>query len=234
MFKKAALTAVISTAASPLFAQGFSGGDLSMEFTTPTENTSTSGSTYSGGLEYSINRSIAVAVTASRYSFGNSSAHANNATLHGVYHMNEDTSVGFFAGRDSVNSTDVDHYGFEVGTDLGSGNIGGYFGQALSSSDTINLLGADGSYDFTNQISLNGTLDHATDGSESYSKATVGVGYQMTNGPELFGNFGTVLVKSGSSTADANFLTLGARIDFGASRGTTFGSRGIFEAFPSF
>lgn len=234
MFKKAAIAAVISTVASPMFAQGFSGGDLSIEVTAPTENTSFSSTSYHAGLEYNINKNFAVAVTASRYGFGNSSAHANSATLHGIYHMNETTSYGFFAGRDSLNSIDVNHYGFELGTDLGRGNLGAYLGQAVSSGETVNILGVDGSYGFSNQFSLNGDLDQATNGSDSYSKASVGVSYEMNNGPEFFGDFGTVLVKSGGSSADANFITLGARIDFGASRGTTFGARGSFEAFPSF
>ncbi|MEY1555585.1 porin [Yoonia sp. R2331] len=226
----AAVLAVVST---PVAAQSLS-GQLGIEYSAPTDGTDFGGTTYSGGLEYSINRQFAVGVDVSGYKLDNIDTSLSSATLHGIYHISDSATAGVFFGRDWIEDANSDVYGIEGGTEFMGGTVGGYIGRADDGTDTVNLFGLDGAYGLSNGFSVIAEYDRASEGDVSLSQAAIGAQYDLSAGPSVYAKLGNVSGEAGGTSADQTFITIGAEVAFGANRGTTFDQRSLFEILPGF
>ena len=227
--------AVLAVMGSGAMAQGINGGSIGVEVTQPTDFDDFVGTNYFGAIEYGITRQFAVSADLSSYRFDSLNQDATSATLHGVYHLSDMASVGVFYGQDKREGEDrINIYGLEGGTEFMGGQVEAYVGMADNDADTM-ILGLDGTYAFNEAISFKGGAalqDSGDDGSDTM--ITLGAEYTISGGPSLYAELGNVTSDDGVSDSNDTFIGLGARINFGSARGTTFGQRSIFEAQPKF
>lgn len=226
--------ALLAAAAGSAQAQGFgfSGGEISAEalaFGGDIGKTA-----YSGALEFGITRNISVAVDLGFYGLQTLDLQADTATIHGIYQMSETVSLGAFYGQDTLEGDDAQVFGIEAGTELGAAAVEGYFAKLDGAGDNATLLGVSGTYGFTDSISALGSFNIADLGDSSSNRLALGGQYTIASGPDLWAEIGTLKVDDGVSTSDDMFVSIGARIEFGAARGTTFGRRSLFETASGF
>ncbi|MFT4699706.1 MAG: hypothetical protein ACI90E_000372 [Yoonia sp.] len=234
MFRKVALAAAIMAVTSPAAAQ-VTGGSLGIEYSAPTDGGDFGGTTYSGSLEYAFNRNFALSFDISGYRLDNISTNASSVTVHGIYNLDEMTSFGVFYGADSVDSADAQAlYGVEAGTEFGDADVEAFLGQLEGVSDDALVYGFDANYAFSNGFSATGSGGFTDVDDRSLSRIAIGGQYEIFGGPQFYAEIGNVSAKTGGVEADQTFVGLGARIAFGADRGTTFKQRSLFEILPGF
>lgn len=234
MIKTSAVAAVVLMVASPAVAQ-VTGGSLDIEYDFPTDGGDLGGTTYSGAIEYSITRDFAVSLDIAGYRLDNLDTDATSLTLHGVYHMDEMTSFGAFVGSDAIEDSDRETlFGLEAGTEFGAAEFESYLGALDGEGETVTLAGVDGKYDFGNGLSAIGSAGLASADDIDITRFAVGAEYEVVGGPQFYAEIGNVSAEADGIDADETFIGLGARVAFGAERGTTFGQRSLFEILPGF
>jgi len=237
----AAVLAVVGTGA---MAQGVTGGSIGVEVTQPTDFDDFVGTNYFGAIEYGINRQFAVSADLSSFRFDSVDQDASSATVHGIYHLSDTASLGVFIARDMLEDSEASNifgvedgtniYGIEGGTEFMGGQVEGYVGLADNEAETT-IFGIDGNYAFNEAISFKGGAAFMDSGDVgSASTISLGGEYQITGGPSLYAEVGSVSTERGVVDDSETFVGFGAKINFGAARGTTFGQRSAFEALPKF
>ncbi len=228
--------AVLAAAAGSVQAQGFgfSGGEISAEALAYSDGGDIGSTAYSGALEFSINRNISVAVDLGFYGLQTLDLQADTATIHGIYQLSDTVSLGAFYGRDQLEGSNATVIGIEGGTEFAGAAVEGYFAQLDGAGDNATLLGVSGEYGISDSISALGSFNIADLGDASSNRLAIGGQYAIASGPELWAEVGTMKIDDGSSASNDTFLSIGARIEFGAARGTTFGRRSLFETGTGF
>ena len=218
----------------PAIGQGVTGGTLGVELNAPTDFSDLGGTTYFGSLEYQVTPDISVAANVSSYRFDNLGSDASNATVHGIYKLDDETSVGLFFGQDFSETSDSDLYGIQGTTWLGGSQVEGYLGRVDGQTDEITILGFDGQYDIRSDFSVTGSAALGDYAAGSARTISIGASYTIADGPDLYAEIGNVSVaENGLSTSDT-FIGVGAQINFGGQKDTTFGRRSFFEILPQF
>ncbi|SEQ24631.1 hypothetical protein SAMN05428995_103347 [Loktanella sp. DSM 29012] len=225
----AALYAVASTTAS---AQGITGGQLGIEYNAPIDGSDFGGTTYSGGIEYGINRSYALSLNAAGYRPDNFDTDATNVTLHGTYHFDDFSSAGIFVSHDDLDDESITLVGIEGGTDIYGGDLTTYL--ARSNDDDVTVIGFAGEYAIRDAISVIGDLDYADLDGGSISQFGIGAAYDLNGGPTFYAKIGNARYDDGTIDESAGFVSIGVDVAFGAERGTTFDTRSIFDILPGF
>ncbi len=206
---------------SPAMAQEFSGGELGIEFNAFASDTDVNGTSYSGGVEFSFGREYAIAVTAENFGFGGDTS-TNNVTLHGIYHMNQRASLGLFY---SQNENNVEGYGFEGGTSFAGTDIGGYIGQKSFEGEDVVIVGLESRTPINDQITFFTDFDIVGDDEIAGSTSELGVSYLFDAGPEAYVQVGSASAFTEFGNESEAYIGVGAKISFGAARGTTFDTR---------
>ncbi|MFZ3584109.1 hypothetical protein ACOI1H_18375 [Loktanella sp. DJP18] len=235
MNHKAALAAaILAVASSSATAQGVTGGELGITYNAPTNGSDFGGTTYTGGLEYGFLQTFSVSANAAGYKFDNIDTTSNNVTLHGTYHLSSTASVGGFYARDDLDGTTADIFGAEGGTEFMGGDVGGYLGRVDDGTDTGTLLGFDGSYALRNGFSVIGEADVYNVDGDTLSQVSIGAEYELAVGPEFYAHIGRVTGDIDGSSDSVGFFGIGAKVAFGATRGTTFSNRSVLDVLPGF
>jgi hypothetical protein len=245
MIYKTILASALALAAgtSGASAQNFS-GNLGFNYAHPTDSEDLSVSEYFGGLEYAINRNFAIALDLSSYDIEDTDETIVSSTWHLIYHVNETASVGLFAGADviaddteyGVVGQSLSFAGFEAGSEFGDAEAEAYFGFSTTdgADEDFTMFGASGEYAIASGFSATGAADFINSDSYDQSKISVGVEYEISGGPEVYGKIGRRASDDDGDEGDSNFIEIGASVSFGANRGTTFNGRSFFESFPTF
>lgn len=235
LYKTAIAVTAMVAVGTMASAQEITGGSLGIEYSAPTDLNNFGQTVYFGSLEYGINRNMSVAADISGYNFEGLSTDTNSFTLHGIYHMSDSASVGAFFGQDRANSSTADIYGIEGGTEISGGTVEGYLGKIDGPGADATIFGADGSYALQNGFSIIGGLNHAEiDGGLSAGRVSAGAAYDMAGGPQFYAEVGRMNGDDGVTSQSETYIGIGARVSFGAARGTTFGRRSIYEIVPNF
>ena len=237
MTHTAALAAVLLAAASPLAAQGITGGQLGIEYDAPIDGSDLGGTTYHGGLEYAFNRAFTASVNVAGYRLDNIDTSAGNVTLHGTYALDSAASVGLFVSRDSLDDTDADAmlYGIEGGTEAYPGlTAGGYIGAVNGDDYDGTIVGIEGDYGLTPNVSLVGDADLITGDGVDIGQIALGASYAIASGPTFTAKIGQARIDDGTTDDSFAFISVGVDVAFGNQRGTTFDTRSIFDVLPGF
>ena len=225
MLIKTILTAVSLTALlTSAMAQGFSGGELTIDAYGFSDGGDSTVVNYSAALEYSINRNVSIAGDVSIYDLSILSDDVTNFTLHGIFHVNDQTSIGGFYGVDSLSGNGSAFGGFEAGYETGALGVEGYIA-IYDNDDDTSVFGLSGEYEISDTISATANIGLGDIGNVDYTRISAGAEYSFAQGPSVYAELGNV---TGGGT-DSGYIGLGANIEFGAARGTTFDRRGIFE-----
>jgi hypothetical protein len=91
--------------------------------------------------------------------------------------------------------------------------------------DDTSVFGLSGEYEISDTISATANIGLGDIGNVDYTRISAGAEYSFAQGPSVYAELGNV---TGGGT-DSGYIGLGANIEFGAARGTTFDRRGIFE-----
>lgn len=230
-------TAFLIVGASSGFAQGFSGGELGLEYQL-FDGLDTSITSYYGAGEFEVTPQYAVSADFSLFSAEDSDDTPTNITIHGMYKTSAGGSIGGFAGQDSLSDgSSLTIFGAEGAYDFGLGQIEGYFG-TTDSDDDFTFIGAAVDYDLGNGFGVVGELDILSFdlGAEvgSTTLASIGGTYTIPNGPVIFARLGNANLKLDESAtvtgeSDETYFAIGASIGFGPDNGVTFDPRSIFS-----
>lgn len=213
----AALAAVLASSSN---AQEFSGGEIGLEYNLNASETSNNNASYNAGVEFAFGREYAIGVTAQNLDINDASS---NLTLHGIYHLNPKATVGLFYSRDE---DEVQGYGIEGGTTLGRGEIGGYVGQRSLESEDVMIVGFESRTQVSDQITFFTDFDIVSDDRFGAATSELGMSYAFDQGPEAYVQVGRASVFGDDIENDSEtYIGVGARITFGAKRGSTFESR---------
>ncbi len=222
----AAIVAALSTSVS---AQQFAGGELTIDAYTYDESGFSSTVDYSVALEYATNRNIGFAFDLAHYDFSIVDNSITTFTVHSIYHLNDQASVGFIIGNDfGENSTGGTFYGFEGGFESNRLSGEGYFA-IYDNDENSSVLGLSGAYQITDSVSAIADLGIGDIADTDITRVSAGAEYDFSNGPTVYAEIGNVDLDETSSS----FIGIGASVQFGAARGTTFDRRGVSETlFP--
>ena len=233
---KYCLAAALVAATGAVQAQdlGFSGGEISAEAIAYSDGDDIGATAYGAAVEFGITRQISVAVDLGFYGLQDIDLQAETATLHGIYQLSDTVSVGAFYGLDRTDGDDASLYGIEGGTEFAGVAVEGFVGIVDGDGDDATLLGVSGEYGFTDSITALGSFNNVSLVDGSITRLALGGQYEIANGPELWVEVGTLNAEFGAVSDAETFVSLGARIEFGADRGTTFGHRSLFESSLGF
>ncbi len=227
---------VVVLLASPTFAQEITGGSLAVEGLGFSEGDNSTSVNYQGAIEYGINRNWSIAADVASYDHSLLSGDGGNLTLHLMYHLSEDATVGVFRSADAL---DIDgqafgegltgiEAGYEMGQFEGEGFVGFYDSEGDESLVSLSggtLFGASGGYAFNDSITATAKVGLLNSDVVEVTSFSAGAEYAFDVGPILYAELGKV----NTDNLDSTFVGLGAKINFGAERGTTFDIRSAFE-----
>jgi hypothetical protein len=238
---KFACISALTVAGSQAYAFEVTGGDLRLEYSAFTDDIlgeDLGKTALEGSVEVGFDRHIALQFDLGLQDFKFADESGNNLAVHVLHHMNEDTSVGLFVGRDKISSGEADYYGIEAGYEALNYEFEAYLSTgdvsepSLGSSD-VNILGVSGALDISENLKLTGAVHHAEfDGDVSASRFEVGLQYAASDHFALTASVGSAEEDSFGSSTSENFFAVGAEMTFGANRGATFGQRGLLRLIP--
>lgn len=212
-------TAALIAASTPVVAQQFTGGELGFEYNQLLDDGEVDGTNYYAGAEIGFTRDFSIGVNVANLDF---TGEDTRATLHGIYHLNDVSSVGLFvAGGDN----DTRSYGIEGGMELFGGDIGGYIGQISLDDEDALAIGLSSNTPIGANFSFFTDFDIVADEAVAVSTNEIGFEYTIAGGPDLFAQYGRIDLDTTAGDGSTDYIGVGARIEFGAGRGTTFEGR---------
>lgn len=212
-------TAALIAAASPVFAQEFTGGELGFEYNQLTDDGEIDGTNYYAGAEVAFSRDFSIGLNVANLDFVGEDT---RATLHGIYHLNDTSSVGLFVAGGDNDTTSV---GVEGGMELFGGDIGGYIGQISLDDESALAIGLSSNTPIGANFTFFTDFDIVADEQVAVSTNEIGIEYNIAGGPDLFAQYGRIDLDTTGGDGSTDYFGVGARIEFGAERGTTFEAR---------
>lgn len=227
-FIAAALAAALIS--HPVLAGEVTGGSIGIDYSAFTEDSygTIDKTSLSGSLEYGFDRNVAVQGDLALTKFGLSEFDANNVTLHGIYHIDEATSLGAFIGRDTVESEGLTFYGLEAGHEVGQFAGETYIAYGEESGVDGTIFGLSGLYKANDALGLGMSYDRLDIEDADAHRVALEAEYRMQS-VVLTAQLGQAEIED---TGSETFFGIGARMTFGAERGATFGKRGLIELLP--
>lgn len=231
-------TTAIALCTTNAMAQGFTGGSVGLSFSGFTDEDNSNGDTtkFDANAEFAVTGDISVAADLTTRSFDGTDDSVNGFTLHGIYAISPDVSLGVFATRETVEDNDVDTYGGEIAYVSGPIEAQGFLGTSDLNGEDSTLFGVAGSYGLGNGFSITSAYNRLDDNDDdvAFSKIEIGAEYAVGNGAEIYASLGNTQFDFFGSSSDADFFRVGATFNFGPEGGTTFDRRGFFDAFGLF
>lgn len=230
-------TAFVIAGTAGAFAQGFTGGSVGIEYSDFDELEGLAKTTFSGSAEFAITPQFSVAGSLSTYNYEDQpdDVELYNYTVHAIYNLNSDVSLGAFAGRDRLDfgggTQDVDNYGIEAAYVAGPVELQGYVGTGDAEGTDLTYFGISTDYGLGNGFSVLGAYDLVDVDDEGFRFSTIEFGgaYTFGSGPSVFAKVGQVTFETGGFSNDDNYFAIGATFGFGAKGGTTFKPVGYLE-----
>lgn len=238
-YKTAVCAAAISAFSTVSYAQQF-GGELGLSYAYPSEGGDLSITEYFGAAEYNFYQRFAIGADLTGYRIEDTDLTFASSTLHFIYHLNNFSSVGVFTGRDVIGDSDTDETrssninGVEAGAAYEQFEVEGYVAMVSGGDEEPMMFGVDGLYHINDQFSAFVEFDVANGDDFDASRLAIGGTYEIRNGPELYAQVGQRSAEAAGAEDESNFIELGAKIQFGTNRGTTFDGRSFFELIPNF
>ena len=218
-----------------LFAHGaqaaeVTGATLGIDYSAFTED---SGGTVdktalSGSIELGFDRNFGLQGDLSLGRLGFAEADFTSFALHGLYHASENASVGVFIGRDVIEGDGQTFYGAEAGFEQGQLAADIYVASFKDSDVSNQMLGIGAGYNANENITIGMSHDRLDIEGIDLSRTQLEAEYRLET-VTLSAQLGSADVDDlGSET----YFGIGAKLAFGAKRGTTFEQRGFLSVLP--
>ena len=152
-----------------------------------------------------------------------------NFGLHGIGHLNENTSLGAFIGQDRLEGESLNYFGFEVGHQAGAFGTEAYVTFAEESGVSGTVVGIKGEYSVSDTAMIGARFDNLNvEGFDASRFALTGEVVAMP-GLSLTSEVGQARIRSLGSES---YFGVGVNVNFGAKRGATFDQRSIVDLLP--
>jgi hypothetical protein len=137
--------AVFAAILAPVFispaAAEVTGGQVALSYSAFTNKGSVNHTSLEGGANYSFGQNFSIQGDLGFHGFGTTNEDGSTVTLHGIYNLNDTTSLGAYVGHEPFSGGNINVYGIEAGKDLGRIDIEGYIGGMGDSTDSLTVLG---------------------------------------------------------------------------------------------
>ncbi len=211
----------------------FNGGELSLGYSAFSDDTDISKLSVTGSAEFGFSRAFSVQLDAGSHAFNFVDENGTNISAHGIFHANEQLSLGAFYGVDRFNGDSADFYGLELGYELPNVDLEGYVARGEESGVSADVFGLDGKLKANETLDVMASIDHASfDGGLDLTRFSVGGVWKATPGIGLYAELGSVKADALGFSDSEGYVGIGATFTFGADRGATFGRRSTFELIP--
>jgi hypothetical protein len=216
----------------PAFAQEVTGGALAFSHSAFLDDTSLSKTGIDGQVEVGFGRHVAFQVDLgfNRLNFVDETT--SNLTLHSIYHVTEETSLGLFVGADRVAGQSLDFVGFEVGQEAASFDIEAYVGYGEDSGISGTIGGFSGRYAVSDSFGVGGAIEHGDIGGLNVTRLALQGDYAVAPQLALTAEIGTLHGSGFGGSGSEAFVGLGGKFTFGADGDATFGKRGLINLIP--
>ncbi len=234
LYKTIMAAGIVAAGTSMVQAQGFSGGTLGIDYENYSDNDQLGSVNYFGGLEYAITNSISFGANIATYSFEDVDGNNWNYTLHGIYDVGNGIVAGGYLGQDRYDDGELTNYGVEGKMGFGAATAEAYLGRGEDDDDTATYFGVSGNYPIASGFGVMASYDLVSldDADLDTSKIAIGGEYVLDSGPSFYATVGRAYFTAGDVDTDENFIGVGAKINFGAGNGTTFGTRSLYDIVP--
>ena len=156
-----------------------------------------------------------------------------NATVHGLYALPVDATVGVFLGRDGFDDVDSIHYGIEGFYEYDRFSGQGYVMGVTDDADGT-VVGLRGDMLLSAQLSVGARIDYADlDGGADAARYGLTAKYDVTPSTSVSAELGIAEASvQGIGSADEAYVGVQATVGFGT--GATFDRRGLLDLLPGF
>lgn len=212
------------------------GGYIDVGYSAFTSQSNLSKRSLTGSGEVAFTRTFGLQADLGLHDLNAVNELGTNVTLHGNFHVGDFTSLGVFAGRDSLNNQGVNFYGVEAGHEMGRVELEGYASVADAagnngSNGTIAGLQVRGNINESWRVKANVDYVDARNGVDA-TRYSVGADYNFGQGGTIYAEAGGYDANAGAVGANEAFVGIGLRYNLGTKRGTTFGRRGFLNTLP--
>lgn len=229
MLTAACVAALFSHAAT---AGEITGGSIGLDYNTlmNDDNGRLDKKTVAGSVEYGFDQNFSLQGDLAYAKVRSEDGDGYEATVHGIYHANENASFGVFAGRSDSNELGLglNYTGLEAGLEMGAIESDVYIASGTQQDVNGTLMGLGATYNASEAASVGMSYDRAELLSLDASRVQLEGEYRM-------GQYALTAQVGHAKLDDIysdNYIGVGAKMTFGAKRGATFDRRGIIEAWP--
>lgn len=232
---RAALAAAVVLLCAPAaMAQQVTGGSLTLSHSAFTEDTDVSKTTLHGSVELGLSRDFALQFDLGANRLNDARETTTNVVVHGIYHLNQNTSAGLFAGMDRGAGESLNFIGFEFGHLAGKTGFEAYAARGEEQGVSGTILGLSTRYAATEQLGVGVSLDQFDVGVGNATRYSVNGDYDIVSNVKVFGEIGVLRgsVPLAGVSGSESYVKVGGKVTFGAKRGTTFGQRSLLNMLP--
>lgn len=215
-------------AANAAHAVEVTGAEAGLEFSTLTGDADDLNKfTASGSLELSFSQEFAIQGDVALSELGWVDESGKSVGLHAIYNAPA-FSAGIFYGKDWIDGEDAEYYGLEGGGASGLFRGEGYIGRIDDGVYDGTIFGIRGEYAATDTVAIGARYDSMRIEGIDMFRLSLTAGYAVDNF-ELSGEVG----RADADYIDSEtFVSIGAKMNFGARNGTTFDRRGLLAVMP--
>lgn len=229
------ISTLLILTASTTAAQAFevTGGEVELAYSAFTDDSDFAKTALQGAVELGFNQRFGMQIDLGLHGFNGISDTATNLTLHGLYHVSDQTSIGLFYGQERLDGESVSLLGFEAGQE--AAKFDGEVFVAIGEEEdlTVRLMGLSGRYAVSDKFGLGGSLQRADlEGGLDITRLGVKADMALGQSTSAFIEVGSLSGSIDGSSGSETFVGIGADLKFGAARGATFGKRGLFQMIP--
>lgn len=237
--KRILAAALCATAIAPA-AQAIevTGGMIELSYSAFLDDMDADKASVKGSVEFAFDHVFSAQLDIGADNFGLSQVDNLSLGAHGIYHLNQSTSVGAFYTRDSLElagfTDHANYFGVEAGHGAGPADFEGYLGRIEADGADGTTIGVSGRYAMPNTLGVTGAIDYADIEGLDVRTLSVRIDGDLSENVNLFVEAGTTKLSTAGGSDSEPFVGIGGRITFGAARGTTFERRSVAELLPGF
>lgn len=211
------------------------GGNITLGYSSFTEDTSFSALVLKGSVELGFSKSFAVQADLGGFGYNFINETGTNFGLHGIYHLNETTSFGAYISSDSILGDSNEVYGVEAGFGSNGFDIEGYFGKTEFSGTDASTFGVLAHYTFEGNFGIGASVDRLDINVSGLALTRYGLkaDYMLEN-TAIYAEIGSLAADIGefSLSGSERYVGVGIEFNLGAKRGATFSDRGFLKMIP--
>ncbi len=231
-FPALTLTAALAFGATTAQAVEVTGGSVGLSYSAFADETDLNQWGLEGSMELGFNRNLSLQIDAAYRDFDFTNIDSTLLGLHGIYHMNEATSLGVFYTLEDIEGEEADIFGFEAGYEVQQWQFEGYIASVDTDLGDATLGGIKARYEMQEGFGLTGSYERSDDDTGDLSRFAIRLDRDVSVNTNLFLEVGSAKAEAGGVKISEPFVGLGGEIAFGADRGTTFEQRGLTRLIP--